>query len=113
MAIACAVMGNSEVAKELATNVEFAFVRVLKLLYSNQREVCLIAGAALAAFSYNNIKEQRQIASQGGVRFPLLLPFIQSESEMERCQVAFQVIRFLRKAVPNNLLTQHFARKLY
>lgn len=84
-------MNNTEVQLELQSNIEFNYVRVLKMLYSKNRTVQLKAGAALAAFAYNNVTEQRDLAAQGGIRFICLLPFLQSQDELEKCMSAFQV----------------------
>lgn len=70
---------------------EFTYVRILKLMYSADPNVRLLAGLALATFAYNNLTEQKEIAEQGGVRFNSFRPFLHSETELFRCLGAFQV----------------------
>ena len=76
-------------------NVEFSFVRVVKMLYSNNPEVRILAGSALAAFAFNNHHNQEAIVEDGGVRFHSFLPFIRSDNELFRCYAAFQVIAII------------------
>lgn len=76
---------------EIKKYPEFSYVRILKLMYSSDPMVRLLAGLALATFAYNNIAEQKEIADQGGVRFNCFAPFLQSNDEMYRCLAAFQV----------------------
>lgn len=61
------------------------------MLYSQQPIVRLLAGSALAAFAYNNLQQQKEIAEQGGVRFNCFVPFLQSDDEFYRCNAAYQV----------------------
>lgn len=65
--------------------------RILKMMYSMDPDVRLLAGLALATFAYNNVNQQKEIADQGGVRFNCFCPFLQSEDEYYRCLAAFQV----------------------
>lgn len=61
------------------------------MMYAQDDVVRLLAGSALAAFAYNNISQQKEIAEQGGVRFNCFVPFLQSSDEFYRCNAAFQV----------------------
>jgi len=86
--------GNQAVMDEIwasAQHIEFSYIRVLKLLYSTDKTVQLLAGAALATFAYNNMSQQQLIAAEGGVRFSGFVSFLQSEDEYLRCNAAFQV----------------------
>ncbi len=74
--------------------MDFSYVRILKMMYSQTQLVRLLAGASLAAFAYNSLVNQKEIAEQGGVRFNCFVPFLQSEDEFFRCNAAFQVIIF-------------------
>ena len=83
--------GNPDILEEINSNVDFSYVRILKMMYSRDDDVRLLAGSALAAFAYNNINQQKEIAEQGGVRFNCFVPFLQSSDEHFRCNAAFQV----------------------
>lgn len=76
---------------EVDQNVDFSYVRILKMLYSHQSIVRLMAGSALACFAYNNLQQQKEIAAQGGVRFSCFVPFLRSDDEFYRCSAAYQV----------------------
>merc|ERR1712038_2020120 len=77
-----------------------SYVRILKMMYSQDPLVRLLAGAALAAFAYNSLTNQKEIAEQGGVRFNCFIPFLQSEDEFFRCNAAFQVV-VLARIIPD------------
>ena len=83
--------GNPDILEEINSNVDFSYVRILKMMYSQDDDVRLLAGSALAAFAYNNINQQKEIAEQGGVRFNCFVPFLQSSDEYFRCNASFQV----------------------
>ena len=61
------------------------------MMYSQNELVRLLAGAALAAFAFNSLQNQKEIGQQGGVRFNCFVQFLQSEDEFYRCSAAFQV----------------------
>jgi len=88
---ASSVTGHNDNLQEIQSNVDFSYVRVLKMLYSPLESVRIIAGSALAAFSYNSLHNQNEIAQQGGVRFACFEDFLKSDDEYSRCNVAFQV----------------------
>ena len=83
--------GHADNLTEVQENLDFSYVRILKMLYSQNELVRLLAGAALAAFAYNNLANQKEIAMQGGVRFNCFVSFLQSADEYYRCNAAFQV----------------------
>ena len=86
--------GNADNLEEIQQNMDFSYIRILKMMYAQGEQgemVRLMAGAALAAFAYNNLNQQKEIAEQGGVRFSCYVPFLQSEDEYNRCNAAFQV----------------------
>ena len=85
------IPGNPDILEEINSNVDFSYVRILKMMYARDDDVRLLAGSALAAFAYNNINQQKEIAEQGGVRFNCFVPFLQSSDEHFRCNAAFQV----------------------
>jgi len=90
------ISGNQEILDEVNGTIDFSYVRILKLMYAQDDVVRLLAGSALAAFAFNNISQQKEIAQQGGVRFNCFVPFLQSSDESYRCNAAFQVIMYYR-----------------
>ncbi len=50
--------GNHKCMEEVKANVEFSYVRVVKMLYSTDPAVRVLAGAALATFAFNNHHSQ-------------------------------------------------------
>ncbi|RUS75422.1 hypothetical protein EGW08_016801 [Elysia chlorotica] len=65
--LGCVSLGNKEILEEIFQNADFSYVRILKMLYAQNPLVRLLAGSALAAFAYNNLQQQKEIAEQGGV----------------------------------------------
>ena len=61
------------------------------MVYSADEMVRLLAGLALATFSYNHIQNQKSIAEHGGIKFSCFVPFLKSDDEFYRCNAAFQV----------------------
>ncbi|CAG2212123.1 ankyrin and armadillo repeat-containing protein-like [Mytilus edulis] len=100
IALAAVSLGNQHVLDEIKKFPEFTYVRILKLMYSADPNVRLLAGLALATFAYNNLTEQKEIAEQGGVRFNSFRPFLHSETELFRCLGAFQVV-VLARIIPD------------
>ena len=45
----------------------------------------------MAAFAYNNVAQQKEIAESGGVRYFCFEPFMASQDEFYRCNAAFMV----------------------
>ena len=72
-------------------HLQFSYVRLLTHLYSKDKDVRLLAGAALATFAYNNMTQQQLIANEGGIKFNCFVDFLQSDDEFLRCNAAFQV----------------------
>lgn len=93
-------LGNPDILEEVNNNVDFSYVRILKMMYAQDDVVRLLAGSALAAFAYNNINQQKEIAEQGGVRFNCFVPFLQSSDEYFRCNASFQVV-VLSRIIPD------------
>ncbi|CAG5125020.1 unnamed protein product [Candidula unifasciata] len=90
--LASVSLGFKETLDEINQNLDFSYVRILKMLYSSQPLVQLTAGSALACFAYNSLHQQREIAIQGGVRLDCFLPFLKSAEEFYRCLAAYQVV---------------------
>jgi len=93
-------LGNKAIFDEIFSSADFSYVRILKMLYSRSAIVRLTAGSALAAFAFNNLHQQKEIAEQGGVRFDCFVPFLQSDDEFYRCNAAYQVV-ILARIIPN------------
>ncbi|XP_038070212.1 ankyrin and armadillo repeat-containing protein-like isoform X2 [Patiria miniata] len=100
LTLGCCSIGNSEVMNDIADNVDFNYVHMLRLLYSRDELVRLLAGSALAAFAFNNTTQQHEIADSGGVRYHCFVPFLESDNEYYRCCAAFQVI-VLARIIPD------------
>ncbi|KAL8590568.1 hypothetical protein ACOMHN_011004 [Nucella lapillus] len=98
--LGCVCLGNNEILDEIQGNLDFSYVRILKMLYAEDDEVRLLAGSALAAFAYNSIQQQREIADQGGVRYNCFVPFLRSDNEAHRCHAAYQVV-VLARIIPD------------
>jgi hypothetical protein len=49
----CILTGNEENLTDITQNLDFSFVRILKMMYNPQADVRLLAGASLAMFAYN------------------------------------------------------------
>lgn len=98
--LGCVSLGNKEILEEIFQNADFSYVRILKMLYAREPLVRMLAGSALAAFAYNNLQQQKEIAEQGGVRFSCFVPFLQSDDEYFRCCAAYQVV-ILARIIPD------------
>lgn len=83
--------GNTDVMTEISDSLDFNYIHILRLLYSKDSLVRLLAGGALAAFSYNNLGQQQEIEESGGVRHHCFVPFLESSDEFYRSNAAFQV----------------------
>ncbi|GFN93002.1 ankyrin and armadillo repeat-containing protein [Plakobranchus ocellatus] len=98
--LGCVSLGNKDILEEIFQNADFSYVRILKMLYAREPLVRMLAGSALAAFAYNNLQQQKEIAEQGGVRFSCFVPFLQSDDEYFRCCAAYQVV-ILARIIPD------------
>ncbi|XP_041376737.1 ankyrin and armadillo repeat-containing protein-like [Gigantopelta aegis] len=93
-------MGNKVILNEIHRYPDFSCVRILRMMYSQDNTVRLLAGSALAAFAYNNVMQQKEIAEQGGVRFASFIPFLMSDDEYFRCEAAYQIV-ILARIIPD------------
>ncbi|RXM30093.1 Cadherin-1 [Acipenser ruthenus] len=57
--------GNSETADLLDSHPDFSYGHVLRLLYSLRPEMRLLAGIAIATFTFNSVTRQRAMAESG------------------------------------------------
>eukprot|EP00057_Strongylocentrotus_purpuratus_P001221 XP_001196796.1 PREDICTED: ankyrin and armadillo repeat-containing protein isoform X1 [Strongylocentrotus purpuratus] len=93
-------IGNAEVMTDISENVDFDYIHILRRLHSSDNLVRLLAGGALAAFAYNNVTQQKEIAESGGIRYHSFVPFLESNDEFFRCNAAFQVV-VLARIIPD------------
>ncbi|XP_069509428.1 ankyrin and armadillo repeat-containing protein-like [Ambystoma mexicanum] len=98
--VAAVVLGNSTTMELLYKSFGFSYVHILRLLYSANEEVRLLAGAALATFAFNSVSQQREIVDAGGVRWRHFEAFLQSGEESHRVHAAFQSI-VLARIIPD------------
>nr|BAC26765.1 unnamed protein product [Mus musculus] len=96
--LACIVLGNNSLKKELQNDEGFEYSDVLYLLHSKDKEVCLKAGYALTLFAFNDRFQQHLILETGLITVSIFEPFLQSSVETERAMAAFQII-ILAKAI--------------
>jgi len=96
--------GNSEIRSELTRILHgghFDFSLLIGYLHDESRDsqVRWRAGAALAAFAYNSVANQRQIAdcasrTHAGIHYAAFSDFLSpSEDAIVRCSTAYQVSR--------------------
>ena len=91
MHLSCLFSANPENLEEIYLIKDFSYVRIIRMLYSKQTMVRLLAGSTLAAFAYNSLGNQKAIADEGGIRFKCFVPFLRADDEFYRCIAAFQV----------------------
>jgi len=86
------VAGNRASAKVVFRQPGFNFSLIIDLLHNEDRAVQTVAGAALAAFSYNIASNQRLIARCAGPRLTFEhFKDMQTEGdELQRSNAAFQ-----------------------
>ncbi|XP_052047796.1 ankyrin and armadillo repeat-containing protein [Apodemus sylvaticus] len=90
--LACIVLGNDLLQKELQENEGFTYSDVLYLLHSKEKDIRLRAGYALTLFAFNNRFQQYLILETGMITLSIFEPFLQSKVETERAMAAFQII---------------------
>ncbi|XP_027252631.1 ankyrin and armadillo repeat-containing protein isoform X3 [Cricetulus griseus] len=90
--LACIVLGNDSLQKELQEKEGFVYSDVLYLLHSKDKEICLRAGYALTLFAFNNRFQQYLILENGRITLSIFEPFLRSKVETERAMAAFQII---------------------
>ncbi|XP_023568103.1 ankyrin and armadillo repeat-containing protein [Octodon degus] len=90
--LACIVLGNDELQKELQENEGFKYSDVLYLLHSTDKDICLRAAYALTLFAFNNRFQQFLILESGKITISIFEPFLESTVETEKAMAAFQII---------------------
>ncbi|XP_054977984.1 ankyrin and armadillo repeat-containing protein [Sorex araneus] len=90
--LACIVLKNDKLQKELQKTEGFEYTDVLYLLHSPEKDVCLRAAYALTLFAYNNRFQQFLILESGMITISIFEPFLGSIEETEKAMAAFQII---------------------
>ncbi|KAF4026302.1 hypothetical protein G4228_018635 [Cervus hanglu yarkandensis] len=90
--LACIVLRNDLLQKELQENEGFDYADVLYLLHSEDKDICLRAGYALTLFAFNNRLQQYLILENGKMSISIFEPFLESTIETEKAMAAFQII---------------------
>ena len=96
--LGCVALGNPD-RKTITENREFDYIHMLRLLYDEDEDVQLLAGAALAVFAYNNVENQETVAARGGVHYNSFFPFLESKDKRQVAHAAFQVV-ILSRIIP-------------
>nr|XP_060636465.1 ankyrin and armadillo repeat-containing protein [Anolis sagrei ordinatus] len=94
--LACIVLKNSTLQNVLQEKEGFNYTDVLKLLYAQDKDICLRAGHAIAFFAYNNPTQQLLILDTGPISLSMFEDFLVSDIEMERAMAAFQIVVLAR-----------------
>ncbi|XP_070929162.1 ankyrin and armadillo repeat-containing protein isoform X5 [Macaca nemestrina] len=90
--LACIVLGNDVLQKDLHENEGFEYADVLYLLHSTEKDICLRAGYALTLFAFNNRFQQYLILESGIMTISIFEPFLESIVETEKAMAAFQIV---------------------
>ncbi|XP_076820559.1 uncharacterized protein LOC143465919 [Clavelina lepadiformis] len=93
-------LGHQENIASLRENPDFSFLHMIKLLYSNNDKVKVLASTALAIFSFNSVPQQKEIADCGSVRWYNFAPFLESKDDIAAINTAFQVV-VLSRVIPD------------
>ena len=106
---ACSMTGNRATAKVVFRQPGFNFSLIVDLLYDEDRAVQTVAGAALAAFSYNIASNQRLIARSASR--PVIFAHFKDiladgGDELQRSNAAFQARSFFRKTSVSETIRQ-------
>nr|XP_009858879.1 ankyrin and armadillo repeat-containing protein-like [Ciona intestinalis]XP_026690678.1 ankyrin and armadillo repeat-containing protein-like [Ciona intestinalis] len=100
LTLAAIALGHSENIASLEENPDFTFLHIIRLLYSNNDKVGILAGTALATFSFNNVLQQKAIAECGGVRWHNFAPHLTSKDDIAAINAAFQAV-VLSRIIPD------------
>ena len=91
---------NKENLSIIKKTLEFSYIDILTLLYSNNTHVKEISGSALALFAFDSQKQLKEIASAGGIPYQHFVPFLMSEDKFCVAHAAFQMT-VLSKIIPD------------
>ncbi|XP_016003278.2 ankyrin and armadillo repeat-containing protein [Rousettus aegyptiacus] len=90
--LACIVLRNNLLHKELQENEGFEYDDVLYLIHSRDKDICLRASYALTLFAFNDCFQQYLILESGIITISIFEPFLESAIETEKAMAAFQII---------------------
>uniref|UniRef100_G1PPT3 Ankyrin and armadillo repeat containing n=1 Tax=Myotis lucifugus TaxID=59463 RepID=G1PPT3_MYOLU len=90
--LACIVLRNKLLQKELQENEGFKYADVLFLLHAQDKDIRLRAGYALTLFAFNDVFQQYLILENGIMTLSIFEPFLESTIETEKAMAAFQII---------------------
>ncbi|KAL6484349.1 hypothetical protein MHYP_G00063940 [Metynnis hypsauchen] len=86
------LLGNQKLQKAFWEHEDFSYDVIVKLLQSQDRNIRLEAGHALALFAYKNPTQQTAIVKKGGVPVQAYEDFLNSDDETEKAKAAFQIV---------------------
>lgn len=98
-------LSNSTTQEELSSRRDFSIVSILDLLRIKDLDIRLKAATALATFAYNNINQQLEIRTCGGVMMKSLDCFLESDNETYQACGAFDIIVLARVIVDVDQVT--------
>nr|XP_054114137.1 ankyrin and armadillo repeat-containing protein [Callithrix jacchus] len=94
--LACIVLGNDVLQKDLHENEGFEYADVFHLLHSTEKDICLRAGYALTLFAFNIRCQQYIILESGIMTISIFEPFLESPIETEKAMAAFQIVEWAK-----------------
>ena len=86
------VLNHKQNEKKLMKEPKFSYLVVLKFYSSENEDVRLLAGHALAIFAFNNPERLEVMIAHGSLNYRHLFYFIQSKDEFHQTHAAFQAV---------------------
>jgi len=86
------VLDHKQNEKKLMKEPRFSYLVILKFYSSENENVRLLAGHALAIFAFNNPHRLEIMAAHGSLNYHHLAYFIQSPNEFHQTHAAFQAV---------------------
>ena len=86
------VLNHKQNEKKLMKEPKFSYLVVLKFYSSENENVRLLAGHALAIFAFNNPERLDVMVAHGSLNYQHLFYFIQSKNEFHQTHAAFQAV---------------------
>ena len=86
------VLNHKQNEKKLMKEPKFSYLVVLKFYSSENENVRLLAGHALAIFAFNNPERLDIMIAHGSLNYQHLFYFIQSKDEFHQTHAAFQAV---------------------
>jgi len=91
-ALAKLVLNHKQNEKKLMREPKFSYLIILRFYSSENENVRLLAGHALAIFAFNNSERLEVMIAHGSLNYHHLLYFIQSRDEFHQTHAAFQAV---------------------